>query len=873
MAAMVLLAASPTIAAESAAPVAATTSAPTIQGTPALTGKALSDLFPAGTLFYKGWPGIASFSDASRETELAKLVKEPEFRQLRTTWWKTIWPAIEDQISAEIDDEKGQEIFELVEELLAVVWHHPTAVGLIGAGASEAGPQVDAAFIVRAGKDAPKLVDMMDRALTVAGVPADGAEEASVGDLNFKSLKESPLPVRWGVVDELFILSVGTKATEHLANGTVEQSLTRSPRFSAAMKTVGAQTDCPSAFLDIKGVLAAFKSFQPMLASSGVPFVSDPEAVDRLLTHVGADAWESLSFAMVPEASGFKTTMFLDMPGADSGNNPFISHKALIKDDIGVVPKSARWATVTNLDVAAIYRSMIDVLKMVMPGGEQAVADAIGDIEKRIGVSIEQDILGAFQDTWAIFDSPDFGGIWFSGMVVVVKVKPGNQLGKAMRNIAEVVAEEIGGDATVRVESEEYHGQKIEYLNISGIPMPIAPAWAEYQGRWIAALYPQMVRMEIDHLVNRGPSLLDNPDFQRGQKLMPTSPYSVTYVDTRAGVQQLYSFALPLWQVGSALLQKEDIPLNVGMLPSVQTVVRHIFGNVSASVANDKGVLTVSYGSLPVALPAIGEGGFIIPLGISVALPSLARARTMAKSTVSMSNLRQIGVASIMYSEEHQGKLPPDLQTLVDSGAMPEEILRSPQDESDATSSYIYIDGQTNAMDPRNVVAYENPEIQDNKATNVLFLDGHVDRMNMDRFKQVLEETYTRLGREMPDDLGAPEPKKTDATGNSKVQDARRQVSRGGTLAAAIDLFKTHVGRYPRKLKELSTQPEDEAEAEKWRGPYVAESAVLKDPWGRELEYLGNDDAKHNEGRYDLWSLGPDGKDGTEDDVTNWKRE
>jgi hypothetical protein len=51
--------------------------------------------------------------------------------------------------------------------------------------------------------------------------------------------------------------------------------------------------------------------------------------------------------------------------------------------------------------------------------------------------------------------------------------------------------------------------------------------------------------------------------------------------------------------------------------------------------------------------------------------------------------------------------------------------------------------------------------------------------------------------------------------------------------------------------------------------PYLKDEAGLIDPWGRDFQYLA--DGKHNEGAYDMWSLGADGKEGTEDDINNGK--
>lgn len=79
--------------------------------------------------------------------------------------------------------------------------------------------------------------------------------------------------------------------------------------------------------------------------------------------------------------------------------------------------------------------------------------------------------------------------------------------------------------------------------------------------------------------------------------------------------------------------------------------------------------------------------------------------------------------------------------------------FQSPHAPSE-TIAYVYIAGQTDDSDPRNVLAYER--VRDDEGTNVLFVDGHVEFMKLPRFKRVLRETYRRLGRE---DEIPPEPR------------------------------------------------------------------------------------------------------------------
>jgi len=105
----------------------------------------------------------------------------------------------------------------------------------------------------------------------------------------------------------------------------------------------------------------------------------------------------------------------------------------------------------------------------------------------------------------------------------------------------------------------------------------------------------------------------------------------------------------------------------------------------------------------------------------------------------------------------------------------------------------------------------------------------------------------------------------------ARIDVTKSMVSDGGTLAGALELYRMNVGTYPEELTELVEPPEDEEKAAKWRGPYINDVNKLKDAWGRELNYRYPGEV--NEDGYDLWSNGPDGEEGTDDDIGNWTKE
>jgi general secretion pathway protein G len=97
----------------------------------------------------------------------------------------------------------------------------------------------------------------------------------------------------------------------------------------------------------------------------------------------------------------------------------------------------------------------------------------------------------------------------------------------------------------------------------------------------------------------------------------------------------------------------------------------------------------------------------------------------------------------------------------------------------------------------------------------------------------------------------------------AKVKAAASQVSR---LSMGVESFYLDTGQIPDSLEDLVNEPGD---ADGWNGPYVKASS-LKDPWGREYEYIYPGD----HGDFDIISLGSDGQPGGEDndaDINSWE--
>lgn len=105
-------------------------------------------------------------------------------------------------------------------------------------------------------------------------------------------------------------------------------------------------------------------------------------------------------------------------------------------------------------------------------------------------------------------------------------------------------------------------------------------------------------------------------------------------------------------------------------------------------------------------------------------------------------------------------------------------------------------------------------------------------------------------------------PKMAGRSQQAKITAAATQIS---NFEAVLDNFEVDNGYYPKSgaLGELVSQP---GNAPNWKGPYL--KGIPNDPWGN--AYIYDSPGKHSASGYDIVCAGPDGRTGTDDDLTNW---
>jgi prepilin-type processing-associated H-X9-DG protein len=113
------------------------------------------------------------------------------------------------------------------------------------------------------------------------------------------------------------------------------------------------------------------------------------------------------------------------------------------------------------------------------------------------------------------------------------------------------------------------------------------------------------------------------------------------------------------------------------------------------------------------------------------------QARAIATRYACGTNMSGIGKAILIYANDYNDQLPPDLETLISKAEMPPKGLICPA--TGLKDSYIYRGASITTSDtPWMIMVYEKLS-NHGSGRNVLFLDSHVEWVLEERFQELIK--------------------------------------------------------------------------------------------------------------------------------------
>lgn len=698
----------------------------------------LSDRVPADAMVYVGWRGTLDLGPNYAGSHAAAIAKQSSVTRVID---ESLPELVKYVATREPDAAK---VAETVRLMLTSAIRHPMAA-YVSPGDEQSRGMPRVGIVVRPGKDAPKLLQELQQ-LAQQAPRSVRLKAFAVDDV---------VAVVFGYDDDQMALAG--------AGGGRPDALANDAAFKAAIARVDAEA-VVTLYLNPRAVVDNIKSTMPQRD------LESPEGqkVQMLLRELGLDAVGSVAWTGTFNNQNWRQRLFVDAK-EKRGLLSLLEAKPFNTDLMSRVPASATSVSAARFDPHKLFQEARRASKATDPAWGNAVAQGIGAMTLAIGANFEDDILAPLGDEWIVYNSPEVAGGDLFGTVIVNKLDKPLDAKTGLASLSIFLSNT--GRTFTRNQDFKLSGQmiRVEDMNVYYCATPlIAPAWTVKDGYLYVGFYPQSVVAAAKY---KGPGIAENAKFAEAMtRLEQTNVVLMSFDDVKAKLPDGYG---TLRLLSRGLLGASDmyaVKTPEMLLPPLPTLLAEAGPAGSVVWMDESGIHMQSVESFPGSTVLANASltnatPMYAGLTTSILLPSLNRARETANRVKSASNLRQIGIACMLYANDNNGKLPVDLSTILQTQDLIAEVFINPRtgtavppvppgqnrvdfhaDWVNTGSDYVYLGaGNVNQMGPNRVLAYERPEGLDD-GINILFGDTRVEWVPFPRVPQVFKDA----GQEPP---------------------------------------------------------------------------------------------------------------------------
>jgi len=365
-------------------------------------------------------------------------------------------------------------------------------------------------------------------------------------------------------------------------------------------------------------------------------------------------------------------------------------------------------ATAVNCDIAGIYDTVMKAARTVIGDDFSEVEQGIAAVEAELNFKIRQGLLESLSGPMLVYVLP--GGVTMQspqgGFVIIAKLKDAKLWEESLTALGKFAAEKSGG--MLQVSSQVQDGRTVHTWMVMPLAMAqVVPSWTVMGDRVIIGSNTALLTSAVNQ-INTGTKSIRNTDgFRKVTAKLPGNLLSFKYGDSKLQFTQLTTAVQQFWPMATMFASNAGLKLPM-VLPQLSHIAKDMGPSCQYSWFDAQGLRSHYRGAgIEPSLGAVAGGAF----GAGIMMPALARARQQARNAVSMSNLKQLGLSVIMYTDDHDEKLPDNLDQ-AKKYYRNSKVLESPlKPKGFAGPSYIYVNGHSmTAESPaRQIVIYENP--------------------------------------------------------------------------------------------------------------------------------------------------------------------
>lgn len=695
----------------------------------------LADRVPADSIIYIGWQGVSDLGPGYPQSHLKAVLDQSQVPDLIDKFI----PQVIDKVS-QLNPQAGQ-IGQIISSIAKPTWQHPTAfffAGIEHAKGKEPVPHLG--IVWQPGADG----DALARQLSDLIAQAAGA----------------PFPIKVIHKGEIVALMVGYDNPEEALAGRTTRALSEDAAFKAARAHLSLQDSVFAAYVDYEHLFGLIddlvKEMGPPPAQQIWPTVRDDLGLPGLKRVVAASGFDGKDFG---------TQAFLEAPAPRTGLFKVIGDQPLSEEILSAIPSTATMAGAGRIDLGELF-------DLIHKTAADVDADDVRDFDRMLeklnqqsGVDLRRELLASLGDEWAYFADPTIGGRGLASFTAVNHLKDPAKFEQSIDKMQDFVLkqfQEIAGEASgqdLRV-NLSFQTTQVDGMTIHYLPLPlVAPSWVVQDGNLYISMFPQVAAAAARHQAMKKPSIMESAAFKDVLARLGQQKFSdFGFMDLPRTAPDAYGAWLFISRITGFgdLFGIKSPPL---LMPQLDKLLDELSPAGQVNWADADGFHMRSIEPFPastlIASDPMITALYAEPAMIGVMLPALQKAREQARRVQSMNNLRQIGLAAMMYANANNNKFPPDLATIYKDEDLTPSVFVNPRTHAappppgtkeelakwvQENSDYVWIGGnKTAAAGPDSVLAYEKLE-ENPEGVNILFGDGHVEWVPTFRAREMIKQ-------------------------------------------------------------------------------------------------------------------------------------
>jgi hypothetical protein len=577
---------------------------------PAL-GQDFKTALPEDTILYIGAPDIPSAMEAFKTSALFKMWKEEEVQEFFESLLEEADKQYEQGLAMAKQMHQNGVIPVDPDEILKVKIHgiHVALTEL--SLDMEKGSKLNFCVCIDFGQSGDKAQMIMAALLNLAKAQAGGMMPEIVktklegAELNSLTPPDAPpmMPqgfgIHWSFIGGKLVLGTSQDAMKNIVQGLAKGGLEKNLTTSAAYASVASKTrPQPYGFEAFMRPDSMWTTLWAGLALAKQMNPDDMAPVDIDGIKRAADALGLLNTTAIGVASSYENgkgvdRWFAKTEGEPKGLMKLVGAGTIDLAQLDYIPKDASNFSITRFEPSVVYDSLFAAVNAYDKNIGEMVKMKLGEAQDQIGINIREDFFANMGPEMLSYSMP-VSGNQLPEMGFLVKVKDSAKALKVLQT-ASAMSQGAFTINDIDVEGGKLYGIDMDLPDeMAPITAMIEPTFTFHKGYMILGLTRGDVRGALKMLNGKGgASIKENAAFKPYLEKIPQSISSLGWRDTAADFEGVYGV---LASAAGLIPLPEEIPLDLGLLPSTETLTQHLFGSFYYSKKLPDGFMTKMVG-------------------------------------------------------------------------------------------------------------------------------------------------------------------------------------------------------------------------------------------------------------------------------------